>query len=469
MFQKTFLLHKNNKSSRSLILILRTAAVGLCLAPIAGHAQSPIEGRLTGIPGLSPAETNAAAVIENICPPGNLAADLQTRCNRLVGVVVGAGNQDEGRIVLQQVAPEQIATQATYAVQLDPGQFGNVIGRLSALRTGVSGISLSGFPRTIGGETVSREALAEHFPNGLTGGAAGAQGSGLLGNVGIFVNGTGTTGEQDVTATAPGFDFSSAGVTAGADYRFADNFILGAAFGYDSVSSDFDGNGGSLDLDQYAISGYGTYYLPRGFYVDGLISYGWNNFESSRNFDYGFTTPTGQLERVVTQAKSEPDSTQYGLSVGAGYEITQRAVMLTPYARVNFIRMDIDEFTETRADGWGIRYSDQEIDSLTTQLGGQASYAVSTQWGVLSPQILAEWVHEFENEARSIPVSFVGDPGANLFLVPTEDPDRDFFNVGAGITGTFARGISAFFYYEALLGYKNLDRNLFTGGVRFEF
>nr|MBS0019539.1 autotransporter outer membrane beta-barrel domain-containing protein [Gammaproteobacteria bacterium] len=469
MSKKTRLLHKYNDNSVASIAILGAVVMGLGLASMAVRAQSPIAGRLTSIPGLSPAETNAAAVIEDICPPGNLAADLQTRCNSLVGVVVGTGNQDEGRIVLQQVAPEQIATQGTYAVQLDPGQFDNVIGRLSALRTGVTGISLSGFPRTIEGHTVSGEALANQFPNGMTGGAAGTEDSGLLGKLGIFVNGIGTTGEQDTTATAPGFDFSSAGVTAGADYRLADNFILGAAFGYDSVSSDFSNNGGSLDMDQYSISGYGTYYLPQGFYVDGLLSYGWNNFESSRNFDYGFTTPAGDLERVVTQAKSEPDSTQFAVSAGAGYELTQRSVTLTPYARVNFIRMDIDAFTETRADGWGIRYNDQEIDSLTTQLGGQASYAVSTQWGVLSPLVLAEWIHEFENEARSIPVSFIGDPGANPFVVPTNAPDRDFFNVGAGISGTFARGVSAFFYYEALLGYKNLDRNLFTGGVRFEF
>jgi outer membrane lipase/esterase len=468
MSQKANLLQKNNDRSISLIVLLDVVAVALSLASMAVRAQSPIEGELTGIPGLSPAQTNAAAVIEDACPRGDNAPDFQARCDNLVGVVVVDGNQDEGRVVLQQVAPEQIATQGTYAVQLEPAQLGTLLARIAALRTGVTGISLNGFPRTIDGQPLSGNALAQQFPNGLTGGAAGEETSGLLSKMGLFINGVGTVGDQSATTNAPGFDFDSAGVTAGADYRFTDDFILGGAFGYSSVNSDFSSDGGSLDMDQYAISAYGTYYLPRGFYADGVLSYAWNSFESSRNFDYGFTVG-GTQERVVTQAKSDPDSTQFSISAGGGYDFIQDSLTLTPYGRINFVHMDIDAFTETRADGWGIRYDDQDVDSLTTQLGGQASYAVSTQWGVLSPQVLVEWLHEFENDARSIPVRFIGDPAATQFLVPTNGPDRDFFNVGAGISGTFARGISAFFYYEALLGYRDLDRNLFTGGLRFEF
>lgn len=463
MHRNTRTLYSHNRLLPSVIISSLGAVTVTCsLIPTLVCAQSPIAGRLSNISGLTPAERNTAVVIEDICPPQNLLdADLQTRCNRLVGVAGnGTAGQDEARTTLQQVAPSQIATQGTYAVEVDSSQFDNLLARIAALRTGLTGISLSDLSFTIDGKTFSGEQLK--------GGGASPDQSGVLGKLGLFINGIGTLGNREQTGNTPGFDFDSAGLTAGADYRFTDNFILGAAFGYAGLNTEFNNNAGKIDLNQYAISAYGTYYLPDGFYVDGLFSFAWNDFESTRNFDYGFTVG-GQLERVVTEAKSNPDSTQFSISGGGGYEFARGPLSLTPYVRVNFIRTDIDGFTESRADGWGTRYDDQKIDSLTTQLGGQAGYAVSTQWGVLSPQLIAEWLHEFKNDARSIPVRFIGDHTGTVFIVPTDKPDRDFFNLGAGVSATFARGVSAFFYYEALLGYKDLERNLFTGGIRYEF
>jgi len=48
-------------------------------------------------------------------------------------------------------------------------------------------------------------------------------------------------------------------------------------------------------------------------------------------------------------------------------------------------------------------------------------------------------------------------------------PEAPYFYLGAGLSATFKRGVSAFVYYESVLGWANFTNHAFTGGVRFEF
>lgn len=74
--------------------------------------------------------------------------------------------------------------------------------------------------------------------------------------LGIFINGIGAFGERDATTVSPGpgpafvfagepgFDYDTGGILAGADYRFTDAFILGAAVGYGVTKADIENNAG---------------------------------------------------------------------------------------------------------------------------------------------------------------------------------------------------------------------------------
>jgi outer membrane autotransporter protein len=112
----------------------------------------------------------------------------------------------------------------------------------------------------------------------------------------------------------------------------------------------------------------------------------------------------------------------------------------------------------------------QDVDSLTTALGGQVSYAISTALGVLLPQLRVEWEHEFLNDSRTIRATFVEDPtdAQREIQVRTDAPDRDYCNLGAGLSMTFRGGTSAFAYYETVLGLADVTIHNFTLGVRVE-
>ena len=66
-------------------------------------------------------------------------------------------------------------------------------------------------------------------------------------------------------------------------------------------------------------------------------------------------------------------------------------------------------------------------------------------------------------------VSYLNDPtGLSTFTAANEDPDRDYFQVGAGLTAVLPGGWSPFANFSSILGLEDLNSYLFTVGVRKE-
>jgi outer membrane autotransporter protein len=282
---------------------------------------------------------------------------------------------------------------------------------------------------------------------------------------GVFANGQGSFGDQDATLQVLGFDFHTAGFTVGGDYRFTDRFLLGMAFGYVKTNAEFDSSAGNFSNKAYSLSAFGTYYILEKLYVDGIVTYGWDNYTTERN-----VTGTGT-------AKGSPSGTHLAPSLSAGYNFNLGALTFGPTGRLEYVRVDIDAYREHGASPFDLSIRSQTIESLTTAFGGQATYAISTSVGVFLPLVRAEWVHEYEGNSRRVIGSFTTTPATPtaplvsdiVYGVQTGNPDRDYFRLGGGVSATFRAGISAFVYYEAILGRTKFTDNTFHAGARFEF
>lgn len=321
---------------------------------------------------------------------------------------------------------------------------------------------MSGLSFNIDGQSVplgalTGGALTGMIPSGERGGGASADRSGFLNRLGFFANGQGSFGSQDATSREPGFDFHTAGITLGADYRLTDQFLLGMAFGYLRTKSDFDASAGNSTTNGYSLSAYGSYYILDKLYVDGIATFGWNNYDTDRN-----------IPNVNATADGSTDGTQFAISVSTGYNFNVGAFTFGPTGRVNYVRVHVDGYQETGAEPFNLNIGSQTPESVTTALGAQATYAISTQWAVLTPLVRFEWDHEYKGGGRTVTASVVADPATNV-AVQTNNPDRDYFNLGVGLSATFKQGVSAFLYYETVLGRDNFTNNAFTGGIRFEF
>jgi outer membrane autotransporter protein len=86
---------------------------------------------------------------------------------------------------------------------------------------------------------------------------------------------------------------------------------------------------------------------------------------------------------------------------------------------------------------------------------------------VLTPLAQAEWEHEFKGDRRAVTATALVD-GTRVSTF-TSNPDRDYFNLGVGLSATFKSGFSAFLYFEETLGRARFTNHSFTGGVRVEF
>jgi uncharacterized protein with beta-barrel porin domain len=380
--------------------------------------------------------------------------------------ILGDGVQASVTFVVNDATSAAVAGLKTFsvlgnlAVTTTNEQTRNIGLRLAALRRGAGGgVSVSGLSVNVAGQAVPLEAMTASLTSGPGGGASADRGN-PLGGLGIFLNGQGSFGDQDPSSREPGFKFHTEGLTLGSDYRVSDNLVVGAAAGYLHTASTLDASGGRVTLNGYSVSGFGSYYQADRFYVDAIGTYGWNDYGVSRSV---------ALVDTSTTAKSDPDGHQSAISVSGGYNFIAGPLTIGPTAKVNYINVKINGFQERGADLFDLRVRGQRVESLTTDLGAQLSYAISMPWGVLSPLAHAEWEHEFKGGNRLIAGSLVADPLGTVFGAPTNTPDRDYVNLAVGLTATLPRGVSGFLHYETVLGRDRVATHSFTAGLRFQF
>jgi outer membrane lipase/esterase len=286
--------------------------------------------------------------------------------------------------------------------------------------------------------------------------------------LGVFVNVLGQFGSSDTTGIQNGYDFFNTGFVAGADYRVMPQLTVGASLGYTYADTSFNSTpqsppGQYLHGNLIEGSAYATWYPTDQIYVDGVASIG-GGFNNAQRV---ITVPITPGARTATGSFG---SHTYGVAVGGGYAIPMEALTLTPTARFEYRRVESDAFTETGASGLDLSYGGSQENAVLTFLGGQAQYAISTSYGVVTPTARFEWAHQYNRGNTAISVAYAGDPtGLSTFTMLGDAPSRNYYDIGIGVALQLAGNWSGFFNYDAILGVSHTSFNSFTAGFRFSF
>ena len=406
---------------------------------------------------------------------------VQSACSAFAGVPEEEDSQGESNLrqaclaldgaddvtlagAVSQFTPKQGPAQGTSSVEANNRQFDNISTRMASLRSGVSGISVDGLYLQYAELTLPGSLFANQSDS-PSGGSAGEDDTLLIGNLGVFINGSVSFGDKATSTNELGFDVDTTGLTVGVDYRFSDKLIAGGAIGYVNNETDFDSNRGGMDVDGYTLSAYSTYYHDENSYLDAIFSMGWNDFSNRRSVD------TGIISIPVAEVNGDSDGQEYALSIGGGYDFYHQNLSFGPVARINYIKADIGSYAESSSTGFELAYESQDIESLTSILGGQLSYAISTPSGIFTPQLTFEWAHEFMQDSRFITARFLYDTSSTPlpFNLQTDDPERNYFNLGVGLSATFAAGKSAFIFYETNLQRDDIELDTISAGLRLTF
>jgi uncharacterized protein YhjY with autotransporter beta-barrel domain len=376
----------------------------------------------------------------------------------------------DGENVARNFEPEEVSVQSTAILHAAGRQLQNIRSRLKTIQAtkGGRGVDVSGATLNIQGTKVSV---------GLLGGAAGDDDNALLKNSrwGFFANGDYAFGDENRgndTITATGgrnFDFNSAGLTFGTDYRFSGNKkYAGIALGYKDFNSDFTSQQGGNDVKGYNINLYGTYLLSDKAYLDATMGYGKDKITSTRPVNNDGTGPK------TTFATGKPNANELTFSIGGGYQFYKGEWSLTPYGRMDYTKGTIDAYKETAhqsANSGLFNFDKQNINALTSTLGIKTSRTISTSRGVFIPYTSLEWKHEFK-EKEAITGSHINPLTGNPISIiegSRSDLDRNYYTLGTGISAQFPKGKSAFLSLESRQGDLVVKENAVRAGFRWEF
>jgi uncharacterized protein YhjY with autotransporter beta-barrel domain len=295
--------------------------------------------------------------------------DLHDQCHAIAGANlingVGSAAPDTALGALQQVSGNEITTQGSLATRVSAGQFGNITGRLNALRFG-SSVSLSqgvtaqntGSGGSFGSGTqvfsfdqASLESAREGYGQPVTlqsagspyggsfiktsyaddgsyrvaqagspslAGGGGGEPAGVPNPWGLFLQGSYNSGRHDQTDNEDPFNFHAASVTAGVDYNFG-NAVLGVSVGHDNFDAGIRASGttvsgGSTNIKGTSGSLYGAWFGPA-WYFNGIFNYGHLESEQSREVKYTAIYPAGFDLQSIPGATDQCSATTCAVTV----------------------------------------------------------------------------------------------------------------------------------------------------------
>lgn len=271
-----------------------------------------------------------------------------------------------------------------------------------------------------------------------------------------FVDLNYATGDQKLTQNAPRYDIDGLGVTAGIDYRASADWVIGGLVTHQTNDNRFINQLGAVDQESLGVAMLSVWYPGDHWYVDAIARYSNSDYEISRLTSSSATTRAG------------PGGDDYSLGLGLGYMYQQGPLSITPKARVVYIDASIDGYAERDADpSERLAYLKQSVASLTSNIGADANYVINTSWGVLIPQGSLEWVHDFEDEERTVMAQQI-ETGTQA-TIAADQRDDNFFRFGLGGLSILPQGNILFAWFETELARD--DRNLYsiTLGYRREF
>jgi len=380
-------------------------------------------------------------------------------------------DQENLGFALRWTAAEEMAAQGSSATQFTNSQINSLASRISALRVSALGRTASndGMPGTLW----------------ASGGGASAD-DGIAKRWGGFINGAFGYGRKDDTTdpfntggSASGaedaFDFDGSEITLGADYRLGESMVLGALLGFSERRVDFDSAvsivDGTIDTDGSRLIVFALWESNR-YYVSGSLGGQWLGYDFSRRITYPSLNPLVAPVDVTTTSSTDSNTLMGTLNGGANFNFGGFSV--APYAKAEFQKVSVDEFTERGASGFEFGYGEQDIDSLQLAAGATLQYVFTPRFGVIVPYARAEFRQEFENDPRNISATYASMPTGNVsvdqdFNLATDEHDEQFFVVAGGFSVVLKGGLQGFLQYQQVLELETFSDRVIAGGIRLEF
>ena len=268
----------------------------------------------------------------------------------------------------------------------------------------------------------------------------------------LWSNGSGDFVRVQGDGDAAGYNFTTGGVTLGADYRVCDHFVVGLTGGYANTGGDT--HAGRLGGCEWGKLGDSTFTYGGGFYLNTLASGGYNSYDTHRN-------------ALGTIAQGSTDGAEFDGLISGGYDFHSGNWTVGPVVSAQYTYVSLNGFNEAGSMA-PLNINSQNQDSFRTLAG----FKISSDWNIagvkVTPMVTAGWQHEYLDSAFALDSRFANGAG-NVFTVDGPKLGRDSVVVNAGVNVQWTPRIGTYLYYYGELGRKNYEQNSVTGGVNLSF
>ncbi len=259
-----------------------------------------------------------------------------------------------------------------------------------------------------------------------TGGEGMASGDNIFKRGAMWVQGLFNKSKLDDTSKAKGFDADSNGIAFGAEKFVTDDTKVGIGYAY--TNTDIDGFMRDTDVDTHTAILYGEY-KPSNWYVNGIATYGWSDYEESKSV-------------AGVGVKADYDVETFGLQAMTGYDMNINGLGITPEAGLRYVHIKQDAYKDS-ADQ---KVSGNDSDILTGVIGAKISknFELSNGMNIKPEARIAATYDLFNDDVNSV----VTLANGSAYAVEGEALDRFGMEFGAGVTAEVNDNVELSLGYE---------------------
>ena len=196
----------------------------------------------------------------------------------------------------------------------------------------------------------------------------------------LWTSGSFQIGSVTPNGASSGNRFTTAGITAGVDFRATDNVIVGLALGYGANRSDIGQSGTRSDASSYSATLYASLRLFEPLFLDAALGYGSLGYNNSRWIASDSTAVQG----------TRNGSYWFGTLEGS-LELSRGRVKFAPYARADFITATLNGYAENGASTQLLTYDALKFNATSGAIGLRGSIDIPMSYGTLSPTARFEY------------------------------------------------------------------------------
>ena len=262
--------------------------------------------------------------------------------------------------------------------------------------------------------------------------------------VSVYISVDGGGGDQQSTATASGYKFTSFGGSVGAEYKLSTNAIVGGAFNYSKPTITLGDGRTKTDTDSYQFGLYGGW-TSANFFAQGIGIVGFQNYHNIR-------------PGVFDPISSSPDGTTFAVGGKVGKLFDFAGVRAGPIAGLIYGRTRVDNYAESGDAALTLSVGKQTKEALVVSAGAQFRFPGTLPAFRLEPFINLTAESDVKGDSRLIQYGATSAPIiVNTLNIHDGTSQNVYGRVAGGVSGAINSRMSVQVFANSTFGRRGGD------------